>query len=478
MTIRLTFPAARYHATPWGRHVNEGVAEWPPSPYRFLRALYDVWQRKCDDLTADQVQAVLEKLGSLAPRFFLSRAVATHTRSYLSANSKDPMEKNLVFDPFLAFERPNACFLSWLELELSPSESETLERLLANLNYLGRSESWVDASLWPGPVEGIECAADGGAESGLEAIQVACPVPASEHKGKGTWMDTLTYSTSDMLKEKASSPPSLRFISYGLSEGSVTTDPVRRMRRPKQTTQAVMLGLDATVLPLVTATVEVAEQIRVRLMGSHRRKMGGDEQLVSPKFSGKDSTGGKRLDHGHIYILPLAARPVAGDSTREGRIDRVLILSPIEPFDESELDAVRGVRELYQSDGRPMVRCVVTWQGSVEAARQRSGRIVESATPFVPPRHWRRGRDWNSFLQDEVRRECDNHRVARQPVGVEVLETMQGRFHTSEYRRNRKKDPVRPGYALRLTFEEPVMTPFSLGYGAHFGLGQFEAVFL
>ena len=51
-TIRLTFPAARYHATPWGRHVNEGVPEWPPSPYRLLRALYDVWQRKCFHLPA------------------------------------------------------------------------------------------------------------------------------------------------------------------------------------------------------------------------------------------------------------------------------------------------------------------------------------------------------------------------------------------------------------------------------------------
>ncbi len=35
--IKLTFPAGRYHATPWGRHVNEGVAEWPPSPWRLLR---------------------------------------------------------------------------------------------------------------------------------------------------------------------------------------------------------------------------------------------------------------------------------------------------------------------------------------------------------------------------------------------------------------------------------------------------------
>ncbi len=48
-------------------------------------------------------------------------------------------------------------------------------------------------------------------------------------------------------------------------------------------------------------------------------------------------------------------------------------------------------------------------------------------------------------------------------------------FHVTEYRRNRKDDPVRPGYALRLTFAAEVRAPFAIGYGAHFGLGQFEA---
>jgi CRISPR-associated protein Csb2 len=49
-------------------------------------------------------------------------------------------------------------------------------------------------------------------------------------------------------------------------------------------------------------------------------------------------------------------------------------------------------------------------------------------------------------------------------------------FHVTEYRRNRKDEPVRPAYSLRLTFEAEVRTPFAIGYGAHFGLGQFEAV--
>src|SRR5215469_15298664 len=98
LQIELRFPAHRYHATPWGRHVNEGVAEWPPSPYRLLRALYDVWQRKCFDLAAEDVGELLEALSEAPPRFDLPPATASHTRSYLNANKTDPTDKNLVFD--------------------------------------------------------------------------------------------------------------------------------------------------------------------------------------------------------------------------------------------------------------------------------------------------------------------------------------------------------------------------------------------
>jgi CRISPR-associated protein Csb2 len=52
---------------------------------------------------------------------------------------------------------------------------------------------------------------------------------------------------------------------------------------------------------------------------------------------------------------------------------------------------------------------------------------------------------------------------------------MAGRFPSTEFRRNRESDPVRAGNAFRLHFEEPVAAPFALGYGCHFGLGQFEA---
>jgi CRISPR-associated protein Csb2 len=465
ITIRLAFPGGRYHATPWGRHVNEGVPEWPPSPYRLLRALYDVWQRKCFDLPAEQVRAALEALAECDPQFFLPAATATHTRSYLSSNSMDPTDKSLVFDSFLVFEKDHACFMSWPQADPTPRSRAALDRLLTELNYLGRSESWVEAKLWEGePLGKYRCATAASGEVDGDLIRVACAAPASAYKGKPPWMDALTFSTANLLKERASAPPLLRQVPYIRSESAIETDPPQQLRGKRQEVQAVVLGLAATVLPLVTTTLEVAEQIRVRLMGAHRRRMGGVESAVSPLFSGKTAAGGKRLDHGHVYILPLG--------NRQGRIDRVLIESPKQPFSPEELDAVRGVRELWQGDDRGTVQCVLTWQGLLHKSEENtSEKIVESTTPFVPPRHWRKGRDFGEFLVAEVRRECANHGIER-PIEV-VQREMQGLFHEVEYRRNRKNDPVRPGYGLRLTFANAVVTPFSIGYGAHFGLGQF-----
>ncbi len=302
ITIRLTFPAARYHATAWGRHVNEGVPEWPPSPYRLLRALYDVWQRKCFDLPEPEVRKVLESLADSPPNFKLPFAVATHTRSYLSANTKDPTEKNLVFDPFLVFDRPHACFVSWPKLELPAQDRVTLERLLQNLNFLGRSESWVEAALWNGPLDApVEVAVADGASSHADVEKVYFP-PAA-YNGKQPWMDALTYSTANLMKEAGERTT--------LAPSRWLFAPAECHRRESSTetkrTASICAGSFAQARRDSTATRHFGNRgCRAgarETHGAHKTRQ-GDESKVSPLFSGKSADGQKRLDHGHVYILP------------------------------------------------------------------------------------------------------------------------------------------------------------------------------
>src|SRR5947209_1247868 len=131
-TIRLTFPAGRYHATPWGRHVNEGVAEWPPSPWRLLRALVAAWRRKCPDLADDQVRRVLEPLAQ-PPHFHLPPARVAHTRHYMPWEKKGPADRTLVFDTFVAVGRTDPVAVHWPDAHLAPDDESTLRRLTDSL---------------------------------------------------------------------------------------------------------------------------------------------------------------------------------------------------------------------------------------------------------------------------------------------------------------------------------------------------------
>src|SRR6516162_8765742 len=106
ITLKLRFPAGRYHATPWGRHVNEGVPEWPPSPWRILRALIATWRRKCPDLRESAVRRLLEQLLD-PPQSHLPPARVAHPRHYMPLGKKSPLElpvapTALVFDTFVA----------------------------------------------------------------------------------------------------------------------------------------------------------------------------------------------------------------------------------------------------------------------------------------------------------------------------------------------------------------------------------------
>jgi CRISPR-associated protein Csb2 len=464
-TIELRFPAKRYHANPWGRHVNEGVAEWPPSPYRFLRALYDVWRRKRPDLNEEQVVTVLRALAEEPPAFQLPTAVSSHTRGYLSSNSLDPNEKSLIFDAFVAFARGSACYITW-PATLKNREVETLAALLSGINYLGRSESWAEASLASAAAPGLHrCIPADRADFNGDLVQVTCPVPDAAYSGKRSWIDALAYSSSDLIKERRSSPPAMRTLPYIRAQRAVVSYVPAGSTRPAADISAVVLSIDGRVLPLATATLEVADQIRTRLMGIYRAIRGGDPTELTSMFSGRDQSGEPLTTHGQIFILP--------QSNEVHRIDRILIFTKARFFDGDELNSIFRLRELWQSSDPRGLRCVTTWQGRSEEESLRPGAThVISATPFVTSRHRKKRQTEGDFLDAEIRRECHNHNLPA-PVAIRRIAKPRGMFESIQYRRNRKQDPSRPGYAFAMDFAEPVRAPFALGYGCHFGLGQF-----
>ena len=476
LLIELAFPAGRYHATAWGRHVNEGVAEWPPSPYRLVRALYDAWKRKRPTWEEPRVQRLLSAISSSAPSYFLPPATASHTRSFLSKNEEDPQSRTLIFDGFVVLSPRAAVLIGWPDIFLDAAAAEDLDELLSLLNYLGRSESWIQARLLRGVAVGDwnclpQVAITDSGEGDI--IPVAVPVPESQYQpvksGNGRaakdidWMEALATYTDVVLKSGWSHPPAMTYVHYVRSSDCFAQGENSSNRGRHSPVSSVLYAFDSKVLPRVTGVLKIAESARTRLMGIHKKLAGGPEN-VSPKFSGKDAAGERLRGHQHAFILPI-------DKDEDGRLDHLLIYCKT-PFDAQEVRALDELKGIRFMGGTRELPCVpVQW--NVPRSRSRS---LVSCTPFVPERHFKPKReDFAAFLQAEVARECANHGLP-QPISIEgvseLLVNGSRAIRWFEFKRNREDDPVRSGFGLRIEFAEDVDVPLTLGYGCHFGLGQ------
>lgn len=225
-TLMLRFPGRRYHATPWGHHVNEGLIEWPPSPWRLLRALLSTgyttlgWEGTLDDPTASRppadARSLIEKLASVLPRYSLPPAVGAHSRHYMPLASLKRPGAGSEATPVLAHlgtggpvvggykEDTTLVFDTWADVgdgllevtwdcELNAEEAALLERLAAHLSYLGRAESRVEAWLQSRDepratgTPCIPCGDEPARGPGWEQVALMAPLPRGEY---AAWRET------------------------------------------------------------------------------------------------------------------------------------------------------------------------------------------------------------------------------------------------------------------------------------------------
>jgi CRISPR-associated protein Csb2 len=513
VTIKLSFPAGRYHATPWGRHVNEGVPEWPPSPWRLLRALVAVWRRTCPSLSQERVQELLTALVH-APVFMLPPHRVAHTRHYMPWEKKGPADRTLVFDTFVSIPRDEALLLGWPEAELTPDQFCTLETLLGNLTWLGRAESWVNAEVTNDqPSWNCHPAPD----SEINPTPVYCPDPSTafgdEHyptldgktrlQGKilpeeflfdcPRWH--LCLDTQIMHTRKWPTVPGARWVNYTRPVESVIAPAKRKSRHREEYTVAQVL-LDGPVLPLATETVRVAEALRRAVMSQFRswcnrhpdraeeyRRIDSPEDFASPTLSGKDGMGRILCSCAHALYLPTP-------SGEDRRHIRNVTLFSRQGFSEGEIAALSAVRWLnLEHENKLRVQVVGLGRRSDFTNHLfQTASVMCSVTPFLGPAHiGQRGRE--RYMRKAIRREW--RRLSEQDPafrGVELVEiaslslddrAWSGRPLPFHFRRIRSKhlgEKHRPSGIYKLTFSQPIPGPLSLGYASHFGLGLMAAI--
>ncbi|MEO5377333.1 MAG: type I-U CRISPR-associated protein Csb2 [Magnetococcus sp. DMHC-6] len=502
--IGFRFVAGRYHATPWGRHVNEADVPWPPEPWRVLRAMLAVWHRKGDQVRfSEQVlERLIDRLAAVLPSYHLPAGVLAHTRHYMPGPK--PADKDLIFDAFLRLSPSETLVMVWPGVELEEEEQALFSVLLENLGFLGRAEGWVEGFLmadWAG-----ECnctpmdagSADvGGERQTQELFPLLVPLalvayqkerahhldllksrkPAERKLVEKTLpeklLDALRLDTWALRKAGWSAPPAAHFITYLRPQGLLRAQTNHRRRvtmclkdqKEKILARFLMAGKPR---PRMEEAVRVGEWTRQAVMGVAKRRLG--ERKIPPLLSGHDLPEGNR--HGHTFFLPE-------DADGDGRVDHVLLLAT-DGFDGESLEVLEELRLVKGGDGQEwpvLLEGLATAQeGEKLSPWATSAAVWESVTPYLHPWHVKAG----FGVAEQIGRECRLRGLA-ELVGLERLEevVVWGRplRPTHFFRFRSKKGLIQPdthGNFLRLEFRQPVMGPLALGFGCHFGLGLFR----
>jgi CRISPR-associated protein Csb2 len=510
LAIQLSFPAGRYHATPWGHHVNEAAVAWPPDPWRLVRALIAIWHRKLNpqQYPRDELLSLLTRIAKAPPPNIRlpANAVHAHTRHYVPTKGN---VRTLIFDAFARTDPSDPVVLAWPGLELTERQEGLLDALLERMGYLGRAESWVDARrvTWS---DGFNCfpvdanTQGNNGETKGEIVRLLIPLPPEEYRRlreswlaehkrppaklvktlPANWLDAVSVDTGDLQAVGWSAPPAARWQTYrrplyALRTAAAKPGPVRSRAMALGPTTA-RLAVYGKPLPRIEQAVRVGEALRSAAMSAARRLLGS--RAIPAELSGHELAEDNR--HSHAFWLP--------EPNEHGEIDHVLVHAP-GGFGTDAVRILTALREMKVEEGEPL-QLMLEGIGAAELFGRASpladvSVVWRSVTPYLHPWHLKKKQlrspaALRTALREQLRREW-MARGQHLPdlVGIEEVRSVRvgGRelcpVHFVRFRR--KRGLVQPdtlGRLFVLRFAGPVRGPIALGFGCHFGLGLFTPV--
>jgi hypothetical protein len=159
--ITIRFLTGRAHLHHWHAHHSDGKVDWPPAPWRLLRALVaaagtgltslpepldeSITDTADDPLPVSRLADILAML-TASPKIWLPRTGGGHTRQFLPKEFKST--GSAVFDTFATVSKETPIVFEWPEADVTTGDARfiDLQTLLRRLTYFGRAESWCDAT--------------------------------------------------------------------------------------------------------------------------------------------------------------------------------------------------------------------------------------------------------------------------------------------------------------------------------------------
>lgn len=499
-TLSVRFIGGHYHATPWDKAQNEGAVEWPPSPWRLLRALIATGYAKLPDWLEGTpppvARSLFERLASVLPSYKLPPATGAHTRHYMPTDGKP----TLVLDARAVVHPDHAPLLVHWSVELTSDENALFCSLAARLGYLGRAESWTECEAITSPTPFPSTAGgwtvphntDAPTPPGCDQLALMAPVSAATYsewlralpkpKAKKSapapmLFDALHVETSWLQKNGWSAPPGSRLAIYDRPVASAISlaPPNRSIRRPRPSVPFALLALSSAArsrspMPLRERTLSQAELLH-RSIASKIGKLSDPTDAIA-ELIGLDDARKPITGHRHAHIIPLTLL------ARDNHLDHILIWAP-GGLSATSQDVLRALRKTYMKGGVGEVEVRFAGSGSLSEFRKlpalrhvlSEARTWKSLTPLVLPRHRKRG--GRNTIEGQITEELTS-RGFPAPESIEILNDESVGFrHFVRTRRTGPRPPENLGYSIRFTFAAPVSGPLAIGYGSHFGLGLF-----
>lgn len=487
-----TFPAGRFHATPWGASpFDDPHGEWPPSPWRLLRAIVARSHQLDREHAASGRslrQALVAAFGSSQFRWHLPQRSwrGPGLRQYHPADfewtdqkAANPGTKRyrptLVQDNFWLIAPGDPVF--WF-LDGNDWTRPVLDHLPACLNrmtYFGRAESITEIAIarearFPEP----NCIlAPSRSPKSVPVLAISPTVTLPEIE-----------ATTDTLPA-SSVPPGARWL-HAVRPSRPSAIPYIRRTPAAVPISSIQFAMAGRVLPPPKELVRITERFRGRVLriwldrasnGAARDWNSAPAELRqrASGLTGKDADGNPLPDHSQaVFFVHLY----------EGRPQRLCVWRK-QPFDAVEQDAILEAADAplplsFQND--PWSVTLIPLDASVPvppAISPAPNRYWITTSLFVPPRHMatRTGKPRSSDSpRAQVLRELERRGFPHLDVAVTVDGPEWVKIHQPPRLKLSGGNAEKLGFHVDLSFPIPVRGPIFLGSSCHFGLGLFAPV--
>jgi len=500
LVLRQEFPLGRFHATPWRVNpFDDPHGEWPPSPWRLVRAVTARWYQWTREAEAEpdfaQVEKLQRALCNSTYAFYLPPEVrkGSPLRQYHPTDfGWRPAEKkkagtrsygtSLVRDNYWCVppETPVWWFIEgedWAD-EVQAVLAQCLERM----TYFGRAETLTRIRVARSADETPP------ANCTLADKRTAGAVPVLSPLKEATRED-IERTTDNPKAVKRAVPPGAQWL-YAVRPERPAARERRRVPEHRPVCHLMQLAIGWNVAPEPRAIVRLTARFRGAVLRELLRLKTGDASANWTRASrdvreavaamtGKDANGDALKGHRHTEFLAWC---------EDDQPTRLLVWRGSRAFDADEQEAIlhAAARDVSwaasSSDSDELKVRLVPLDRAVPPPPgfgSQSSKVWESVTPYVPPRHYlRRGRERpGESIVEQIRRELQRREILTDvevsPVGRPSWVSV---HIPSREASKRAFMGDRRGQMIQLRFASPVAGPIRLGHSSSFGLGLFRPV--